>query len=91
MLNFEPPIWSPSNYTITVLSDTELSLSLAEGSKWSKYGGALLVKGINVGDGEVRIWASSALQMCLLFFLAWLVSPHRQDGDADVSNRLAFM
>lgn len=61
VLNFDPPIWSPSNYTITVVSETELSLTLAEGSKWSKYGGALVVKGINVGDGEVRARPLSAL------------------------------
>ncbi|CAM9570987.1 unnamed protein product, partial [Hapterophycus canaliculatus] len=55
VLNFDPPIWSPSNYTVTVVSETELKLELTEGSKWSKYGGALVVKGINVGDGEVEL------------------------------------
>ncbi len=54
VLNFDPPIWSPANYTITVVSEEELKLELVEGSKWSKTAGALMVKGINVGDGDVR-------------------------------------
>lgn len=53
VLNFDPPIWAPDNFTVTVVSETELKLELAAGSLWSKYGGALMVKGINVGDGEV--------------------------------------
>lgn len=54
VLNFSPAIWSPANYTITVVSESELKLELVEGSKWSKTAGPLLVKGINVGDGDVR-------------------------------------
>lgn len=53
VLNFDPPIWAPDNYTVTVVSEDELKLELADGSLWSKYGGTLMVKGINVGDGEV--------------------------------------
>lgn len=55
VLNFEPAIWADKNYTVTVVSDTELKLTLVEGSVWSKFAGALMVKGINVGDGDVRI------------------------------------
>lgn len=54
VLNFEPAIWSEKNYTVTVVSETELKLELVEGSMWSKTAGALMVKGINVGDGDVR-------------------------------------
>lgn len=54
MLNLEPAIWAGTNYTVSVVSETELRLELVEGSKWSKSAGALMVKGINVGDGDVR-------------------------------------
>lgn len=54
VLNFEPAIWAGQNYTLTVVSETELKLEVMEGSKWSKYAGALILKGINVGDGDVR-------------------------------------
>ena len=37
------------------MSDTELKLDLADGSLWKKYPGALILKGINVGDGGVRM------------------------------------
>lgn len=53
VLNFDPPIWSPSNYTMEVVSETELKLTLVEGSVWSKFPGSLVLKGINVGDGDV--------------------------------------
>lgn len=56
VLNFDPPIWSPANYTLEVASDTELKLSLVKGSMWNKFPGALLLKGINVGDGDVSIY-----------------------------------
>ena len=55
VLNFEPAIWAGTNYTVTVVSETELKLDLVEGSMWSKTAGALIAKGINVGDGDVRI------------------------------------
>ena len=54
VLNFEPAIWADKNYTVTVVSEAELKLELVDGSMWSKYAGALMVKGINVGDGDVR-------------------------------------
>lgn len=54
VLNFDPPIWSPANYTVTVVSETELQLKLVDGLTWSKVPGPLIVKGINVGDGDVR-------------------------------------
>lgn len=53
VINFEPPLWSPANYTLTVVSETELKLDLVEGSMWRKKPGVLKVKGINVGDGDV--------------------------------------
>eukprot|EP00903_Cladosiphon_okamuranus_P014061 g13069.t1 len=55
VLNFEPAIWAGQNYTLTVVSEGELKLELMEGSKWSKYAGALILKGINVGDGDVEL------------------------------------
>lgn len=54
VLNFSPALWSPANYTITVVSDSLLKLTLVEGSKWSSVRVALMLKGINVGDGDVR-------------------------------------
>lgn len=53
VLNFDPPIWSPANYTLEVVSDSELRLKRVEGSMWNRFVGALVVKGINVGDGDV--------------------------------------
>lgn len=53
VLNFDPPIWSPSNYTIKVMSEGQMELNLVEGSVWKKLPGALVLKGINVGDGDV--------------------------------------
>lgn len=55
VLNFEPPIWAPANYTLVVVSETELLLEIAPGSLWNKLPGALIVKGINVGDGDVTL------------------------------------
>ncbi|CAM9721966.1 unnamed protein product [Ascophyllum nodosum] len=54
-LNFDPPIWTPANYTLTVVAENELRLDLMQGSLWNKLPGALMVKGINVGDGEVSL------------------------------------
>lgn len=61
VLNFDPPIWSPANYTISVLSETELELKLVDGSMWNKLPGALIVKGINVGDGDVSLAVAPVL------------------------------
>lgn len=55
VLNFDPPIWSPSNYTIKVMSEGQMELNLVEGSVWKKLPGALVLKGINVGDGDVEL------------------------------------
>lgn len=58
-LNFDPPIWAPNNYTLELISDTQLKLTLAQGSKWRSATGALFVKGINVGDGDVSALSPS--------------------------------
>ncbi|CAN0190438.1 unnamed protein product, partial [Ectocarpus fasciculatus] len=66
VLNFDPPIWAPDNYTVTVVSETELKLELAAGSLWSKYGGTLMVKGINVGDGEIEIGGGKGVKVATI-------------------------
>lgn len=68
VLNFEPPIWSPANYTLTVVSETELKLDLVAGSTWNKLPGALMIKGINVGDGDVSEDCALPEPKCQLFF-----------------------
>ena len=65
VLNFEPPIWAPANYTLTVVSESELKLDLVDGSTWNKLPGALMVKGINVGDGDVsRDYTEKCFTIC---------------------------
>ncbi|CBN78994.1 peptidase S1 and S6, chymotrypsin/Hap [Ectocarpus siliculosus] len=66
VLNFDPPIWAPDNYTVTVVSETELKLDLADGSLWSKYGGTLMVKGINVGDGEIELGGGKGVKVATI-------------------------
>eukprot|EP00752_Nemacystus_decipiens_P008845 g7893.t1 len=66
VLNFEPAIWADKNYTVTVVSDTELKLDLVDGSMWSKYAGALMVKGINVGDGDVELAGGKGVKVATI-------------------------
>lgn len=73
VLNFEPPIWSPANYTLTVVSETELRLDLVTASTWSKLPGALMVKGINVGDGDVRTLRAYGLTIEFMGYLVVLL------------------
>lgn len=61
VLNFDPPIWSPANYTLTVVSEEELQLDLVAGSMWHRLGGHLIVKAIRVGDDEVCEFLCSTL------------------------------
>lgn len=68
VLHISPEISSPANYTITEVSGGHLKLELVEGSLWSKSLAELLVTSINVGDGDVRRDAPSAVY----FFLFWL-------------------
>ena len=70
-LNFDPPIWTPANYTLTVVAENELRLDLMQGSLWNKLPGALMVKGINVGDGEVRGAVFFFSFLFLLFFFSF--------------------
>lgn len=53
VLVFDPPISSPDDYTLEVVSETELKLTLAKEAKWRTAPGPLMVKAINVGDGDV--------------------------------------
>lgn len=55
VLNLDPPIWSPANYTLEVVTEAELKLTLVKGSFWRVDAGSLMVKGINVGDGDVSM------------------------------------
>lgn len=66
VLNFEPPIWSPANYTLTVVSETELKLDLVAGSTWNKLPGPLMVKGINVGDGDVELAGGKGVKVATI-------------------------
>ncbi|CAM9271661.1 unnamed protein product, partial [Choristocarpus tenellus] len=64
-LTFEPKL--PSDvYDLEVVSEDSLKLTLHEGKKWCLVGGVLLLKSIDVGDGEVTLGGTRGITVAVV-------------------------